>query len=80
PTLTKVIDRMEEAGLVTRTVQKSDRRRIEVRITPAGTAAVVDLLPAAKRHETQLLASYSPAEVALLKSVLRTLIDRLSAD
>lgn len=80
PTLTKVIDRMEEAGLVTRAAQAADRRRIEVRITAAGTAAVAALLPAAKVHETQLLASYSPEEVALLKTVLRTLIDRLSTD
>lgn len=80
PTLTKVIDRMEQGGLVTRAAQTADRRRIEVRITADGAAAVAGLLPAAKQHETHLLASYSPDEVALLKSVLRMLIERLSTD
>ncbi len=38
--LTRVIDRMEEAGLVRRERPESDRRAIEVVLTPAGAAAL----------------------------------------
>lgn len=77
PTLTKIIDRMLELELVARLHSEQDRRRVEVKITQAGRDLVKDLMVAAKVHERQVLESYSAAEEATLKHMLRTLINRL---
>ncbi len=41
-TATGVVDRLEERGLIERTFGKSDRRTIDVRITPRGLTALED--------------------------------------
>lgn len=77
PTTTKIVDRLEEAGLVERHQDDKDRRKALVLITAKGRTMVEDLLAAAKRHEAQVTASYTLEEMATLKRVLRTLISRL---
>ena len=74
PTLTKLIQRLEKAGWVTRHVDPGDARRTLVYETAAGRSAVDKLLAAAKRHEARALAAFSGAEVAALKKILRALI------
>jgi DNA-binding MarR family transcriptional regulator len=77
PTLTKIIDRMIEAGLVKRLEYAKDRRRVDIAITDAGRALFKVLMLRAKEHEGQVLASYSATDAATLKHVLRDLIKRL---
>lgn len=77
PTTTKIVDRLEEGGLVERRQDEKDRRKSLVFITPKGRTMVEDLLEAAKSHEAQITSSYTPEEMATLKRVLRTLISRL---
>lgn len=76
PTLTKVLDRMEGEGLVERQNSREDRRSIKVAITPAGREMVADLLIKAKDHEREILKDYSAEEKAVLKKLLRSLINR----
>lgn len=76
PTMTKVIDRMERDGYVTRKTGRDDRRKTLIHITADGKKLIRDLLPVAKAHERALLASYSDTEVATLKRMLRELIAR----
>jgi 3-hydroxy-9,10-secoandrosta-1,3,5(10)-triene-9,17-dione monooxygenase reductase component len=78
PTVTKIIDRLEEIGHVTRETDPADRRRVVVRITPAGEDLVTDLIQRAKEHEENLLDTHTPAEAEILKRVLKQLIARLS--
>ncbi|WP_417680575.1 MarR family winged helix-turn-helix transcriptional regulator [Roseibium sp.] len=80
PTTTKIIDRLEESGLVERRQDEKDRRKALVFITSEGRSVVDDLLGAAKAHEARVTASYTPEEMATLKRVLRTLISRLEDD
>ncbi len=80
PTTTKIIDRLEETGLVERRQDEKDRRKALVFITSEGRSVVDDLLGAAKAHEARVTASYTPEEMATLKRVLRTLISRLEGD
>ncbi len=42
PSLTRVLDRLEELGLVARLADQSDRRRISVRILPQGETLLGD--------------------------------------
>lgn len=78
PTLSKILDRMIEQGLVSRTPSRDDRRRVHVAITATGRILVEDLLVRAQAHEAEALAGYAAADVDALKQLLRSLIDRLS--
>lgn len=74
PTLTKLLDRMEAAGTVTRQVDPTDGRRVQITLTEAGQAHNQALMPLAKQHEAALLSGYTAAEAAMLKSALNKLI------
>ena len=55
PDVTRLLDRMEEAGLVQRTRETADRRQVRTQLTPQGRR-VVDALdaPIAAEHQARL--------------------------
>jgi DNA-binding MarR family transcriptional regulator len=73
--VTRLIDRMVEAGLVERQDCPSDRRSVYVVLTPAGTdklhEATVEHLAGLERH---LLEPLDPAEQSSLAATLRKLV------
>ena len=73
PTLTKLVDRMERAGLVERRGDETDGRRTLVYETARGRARVAPLLVQAKAHERAALGAFAPEEAEALKRVLRAL-------
>ncbi len=77
PTLTKIIDRMTEMGLVSRHQCSRDRRSVLVAITPEGQDLAETLIADALEHESGVLGSFTDTEQETLKRVLRTVIDRL---
>jgi DNA-binding MarR family transcriptional regulator len=77
PTLTKILDRMIELGLVRRMNCEKDRRRVDVSITDAGRHLVKGLVDQALMHEKQVLSAFSDADAATLRHVLRDLIECL---
>ena len=76
PTLTKVVDRLERAGLVERRNDPADLRRTLVLETDRGRSSVSPLLAAAKAHERAVLGAFPAREVAALKTMLRALSAR----
>lgn len=76
PTLTKVLDRMTDDGLITRFEDSTDRRRVFASLTPKGRALAAELIPLAREHEARVLAGYAPREAQALKRALKTLIAR----
>lgn len=74
PTMTKVLDRMERGGLVTRQQDARDRRLVRVHLGPKGEAMLDDLLSAARAHEAEVVARHPDA--ATIKDLLRALIAR----
>ena len=76
PTLTKLIQRMEQNGWVDSGADASDARRTLVYETAKGRAVVMRLIRAAKAHEKQVLAGFSAGEVATLKKILNALVKR----
>lgn len=71
PDVTRLLDRMEEGGLVTRTRSTTDRRQVRTRLTARGRELVDSLdRPAAEEHQRSL--------GHLSDDQLRTLIDLLS--
>lgn len=74
PTMTRRIDRLETQGLVTRSHEGGDRRRVTVRLTAKGRALAARLTAMAKAHEAQVLAGFDTAGVARLKKALNGLL------
>jgi len=68
---------LEEAGLLTRTHDPADRRRVEVRLTAAGTEAFEQHVLAENRGEAELLAPLTAAEQKTLARLLRKLVVEL---
>lgn len=74
PTLTRLLDRMEEKQQVERLPHESDRRITLVRITPAGRQTVARLIELAKAHERRVLEPFGLKRAEELKATLRRII------
>jgi DNA-binding MarR family transcriptional regulator len=77
-TITGVIDRLERKGLVTRTVNGSDRRARELRTTAAGTDLLLQIQPAVDAAQDVLLSGLSPSEAERLMELLRKAIQAVN--
>jgi len=65
---------LEEAGLISRTHEKADRRRVSVRLTEAGHAAFEEHLASEEVGEVALLSVLSEQERQTLADLLRKLV------
>jgi DNA-binding MarR family transcriptional regulator len=72
-TLTRLVDNMEEKGLVGRRRDPQDARAIVLHATPAGRRLTQRIVPIAERYETVALAGFNAAETEILKAALRRL-------
>lgn len=70
------MDKLEQAGFVTRRIHPNDRRRIDVQLTGAGIHLVDDLLTDLMQHETELLAVLSETDKECLRRALKILLAR----
>jgi DNA-binding MarR family transcriptional regulator len=78
--VTKRIDRLERAGLVSRTVSEHDARSRRIRLTDAGFALVDRLMADHVANEARLVAGLTADERAQLASLLRRWGLSLGAD
>jgi DNA-binding MarR family transcriptional regulator len=72
--MTNRIDRLVEAGLVTRLPDPDDRRGLLVELTSAGLELVDRVVKAHVAHEAEILRSLSAEERSLLASLLGKLL------
>jgi DNA-binding MarR family transcriptional regulator len=70
---TKRLDRLEQAGLVTRTPDPGDRRGTLITLTDAGRKLIDELTVAHVENERRLLGALSEDERRLLADLLRKL-------
>jgi DNA-binding MarR family transcriptional regulator len=70
---TKRLDRLEQAGLITRGADPADRRGTLITLTPKGLELIDNVTEAHLDNERQLLASLSDAEQNRLADLLRKL-------
>ncbi|MFB9998550.1 homoprotocatechuate degradation operon regulator, HpaR [Providencia rustigianii] len=82
PTITRVLQRLEQQGHVIRHNNHtgSDRRVTLVSVTSSGVALVEGLLVAAEEHEKLVLAPLGTRKSKMLKQILQELIDRHSPE
>ena len=77
--LTRAVDKIEEAGLVTRVSCPSDRRGAFVQLTEAGRGRLDEIIPAHLTHvEESFTGLLSPTELARFTATLRKLRDHLN--
>ena len=78
--MTQILDRLERVGLVARTPDPADRRKVLVALTDEGmrTADAANARYAAERE--RLLADLSPDEVQRLDDAIHRLLEVLAAD
>jgi DNA-binding MarR family transcriptional regulator len=76
PDMTRLLDRMEKRGLITRKRQQDDRRVVKTRITPEGLSVLRKLdQPVRELHKRQ----FRELSAAQLKTLIDTLDQILSA-
>lgn len=73
-TVSRAVQRLERAGRIERTVDDADRRRVLLRLSPAGLDILARIAPLALDYEDRLIAELTPAE----REALVLLIDRLT--
>lgn len=74
PTVTRLLDRMVEKGLVEKSGHDSDRRITRVAITPQGREIISKLIVLAKEHERRVLEPLGRARAEELKNTLRKIV------
>jgi MarR family transcriptional regulator, multiple antibiotic resistance protein MarR len=73
--MTRMLDRLQEKGLVTRERGTSDRRLVFLRLTDAGERLIPKIRPALRRALRRHLAGFTAQEVASLKRYLGRIIE-----
>src|SRR5690349_11334249 len=71
--MTDLVDKLEARGLVRRARQRTDRRAVQVELTPAGRALVEPLFTAHAQDIAAALAGLSREELCQLAALLRKL-------
>ena len=71
---------LEEAGLIVRTHERDDRRRVRVRLTEAGHTAFEQQMASEEAAELALLSALAPAEREALAGLLRKMVVAAEAE
>jgi DNA-binding MarR family transcriptional regulator len=78
--ITLIVDRLERAGLVERVSDRADRRRVVVRLTPAGRELAQRASAAYARERRRIIKALSSEEVEQTDAAIRLLLDVFTAD
>ncbi len=74
--VTRLVDRMESAGLVTRKPCPTDRRVVYAVVTPAGREALRAALPTHLKNLAERFTKHlTPAELGMLRTTLQKVLD-----
>jgi DNA-binding MarR family transcriptional regulator len=69
--MTKMVQAMEQAGLVSRSVPEDDRRSVELRLTDLGEARVAEVRAPIDAYEARPTPNMTEEEAATLRRLLR---------
>lgn len=71
-TVTRLLDKLEQAGLVTRDRSRPDRRQVLCVITPAGETLLAELDPAMDATDTEIMNVLDEDQIAAFIELLAT--------
>lgn len=77
--LTRIVERMDDRGLVTRRGDDHDRRRVRVFLTEQGATLAREMVAEARAHETRVLSLLPAPQARQLKKLLAELHLRIGA-
>lgn len=77
--MTRIADELVDKGLVRREPNATDRRRVDLVLTPRGRRFITRTLPLSWTHYEQLLGDFGDADGRSLERLMRRLGTRLSA-
>ena len=77
--MTRLVDRLEKAGLVKRQIDPENRRAISILLTPAGRREAAAALTVIKRINEEIRKDYSPAELDAFKKILGGILRKFKA-
>ncbi|HET6760379.1 MAG TPA: MarR family transcriptional regulator [Propionibacteriaceae bacterium] len=78
-TLTGVVKTLEARGLMTRRISDTDRRLVNLELTPAGMGLMKKLYPAFNAAEAEIVAGLTPRGLNQLTNSLRSIVTELEA-
>ena len=78
--MTQIVDRLEDAGLVERAADHSDRRKVVVVLTRKGLQTAQKASAAYARERRRIIKALSPDDVERVDAAVRVLLDVLAAD
>ena len=73
--MTRMIDRLEQKGLIRRVPHPEDRRATNLELTAAGKALYPQLLAAKETVQARFLRGFDKSEIATLEALLNRLLD-----
>lgn len=76
-TLSRLVTRLVQRGLVTRTRSARNNREVAVKLSAKGTALVGRLIPMARDYEAAAIAGLSRQDLAVLKRCLRRVYENM---
>jgi len=78
--MTRLLDKLEERGLIARDAVPGDRRAVQIRLTDAGIALWKEISPSAQRVHDQAMANLTEAEQTELTRLLMQVRDNLAPE
>lgn len=79
PNITRILDKLEQKGLIRRELNPGDRRAFSVFLTKEGYSLKGHLVPIAESSLEKALKGFTPEEVQTLKDSLNRIYDNLEA-
>ncbi|MFZ5691903.1 MAG: MarR family winged helix-turn-helix transcriptional regulator [Pseudomonadota bacterium] len=78
-TISRLITRLVNLGLVTRTRSDTNNREVSVELSPKGRTMVNRLIPRARELEGEAVAGIPAADLAITRETLRRMYDNMTA-
>ncbi|WEK45951.1 MAG: MarR family transcriptional regulator [Candidatus Andeanibacterium colombiense] len=78
PTLTRMLDALEADGLVQRLPDPADRRTKQLKVTPAGEAALKDMFDIADELRNRLFEDYTDEQIDLMNELCWGVVNKLA--
>jgi DNA-binding MarR family transcriptional regulator len=75
--LSRLLDQLEREGLISRRLRSTDRRALEIRITPKGREAYLAMRPARREVLKRATEGIAPDEIERMRTVIQLMLHNL---